>query len=226
MAGQRGSDDGAGTTARFNQPSGIVVNASGTIYVADTYNHTIRRISAAGVVSTFAGVPGISGYDDGSSALFNQPGGLALDTNGNLYVADTGNNTVRVVSAAGVVRTLVGTPTVAGLEDGNGIRALLNQPKDVCLDAAGNVWVADYGNAAIRKVTPGGDVSTVSLAMAAAPETPSSSNPNSPSGAPAPITTPPAEVGVGGGGGAPSNWFLLGLGLLAFLRRGLGAKRR
>jgi sugar lactone lactonase YvrE len=230
LAGQRGSENGTGTAARFNQPSGIAVDASGVIFVADTYNHTIRRITAAGVVSTFAGVPGISGYDDGSNALFNQPGGLALDASGNLYVADTGNNTLRIISVAGVVRTLVGTPTVAGLEDGNGMRALLNQPKDVCLDENNNVWVADFGNAAIRKVTPGGDVSTVNLSMAAAsvPESPSTSNPSPSTVTPTPPTTTiPTEVGVGGGGGgAPSGWFLLGLGMLAFMRRGLGARRR
>lgn len=228
LAGQRGSDNGAGSAARFNQPAGIVVDANGVLFVADTYNHTIRRITASGVVSTFAGVPGISGYDDGVNALFNQPSGLAMDASGNLYVADTGNNTLRVISTAGVVRTLVGTPTVAGLEDGNGLRALLNQPKDLCLDAAGNVWVADYGNAAIRKVTPSGDVTTVSLSMVpvTVPETPSTSNPNSSAGSSTtPTTTPPAEVGVGGGGGAPSNWFLLGLGLLAFLRRRLAVRR-
>ncbi len=221
-AGQRGSADGAAGVARFNQPGGIVVDASGTLYVADTFNHTIRKISAGGAVSTYAGVPGVSGIDDGvgTAALFNQPGGLALDSAGKLYVADTGNNSIRVISTAGAVSTLAGLPTVAGLEDGVGTAALFNQPKDLSLDAAGNIYVADFGNAAIRVITAAGAVSTLNVTLTTTPAPTPPSNPT-----PAPSTggsTPTASGSSGansGGGGAVSPWFLLLLAGAAGLRR-------
>ena len=223
-AGQRGSTDGAATVARFNQPGGIVVDAGGTLYVADTFNHTIRKITAGGSVSTYAGVPGVSGFDDGvgTAALFNQPGGLALDSAGTLYVADTGNNTIRAITPAGAVTTLAGLPTVAGLEDGVGTAALFNQPKDLSRDAAGNIYVADFGNGALRVISPAGAVSTLNLTLVATPTTP----PPTTTGGSGGTTTPPSSGSTGansGGGGAVSPWFLLLLAGAAWRR---AARRR
>jgi len=196
-----------------------VVDAGGTLYVADTFNHTIRKITAGGSVSTYAGVPGVSGFDDGvgTAALFNQPGGLALDSAGTLYVADTGNNTIRAITPAGAVTTLAGLPTVAGLEDGVGTAALFNQPKDLSRDAAGNIYVADFGNAALRVISPAGAVSTLNLTLVATPTTP----PPTTTGGSGGTTTPPSSGSTGansGGGGAVSPWFLLLLAGAAWRR--------
>lgn len=213
--GASGIADGIGTTARFSLPSGVAIDGSGNVYVADTNNHTIRKITSTGAVTTLAGLPGISGFADGtgSAAQFNRPMGVRADAAGNLYVADTGNSVLRRVSPAGGVTILAGTPGVAGLEDGTGTQTLFNQPRDLVLDSAGNLYVADTGNAAIRKVTPTGVVTT--LALSAAPVAPPP-NPNPPT-PPSPPPTPPSSGG-GGGGGAPSLWFLAALIALGLLK--------
>src|SRR5205823_779233 len=102
-AGQ-GSTDGSGSAARFYSPGGVAVDSAGNIYVADTANHAIRKITSGGVVSTLAGLAGVSGSNDGtnSGARFNQPQGIAVDVNGILYVADTGNHTIRKLTPGGV----------------------------------------------------------------------------------------------------------------------------
>ncbi len=164
-AGASGASDGTGATARFNQPTGITVDANGRVYVADTANNLIRSISSTGVVTTLAGVTAVSGAEDGpgGGALFNQPGGLAVDANGNVYVADTGNSAIRKITPGGTVSTLAGLPTVGGLKDGTGQEAWFNQPKALAL--SNDLYVADTGNAAIRKVTLGGIVTTLALAV-------------------------------------------------------------
>lgn len=108
-----GSTDGIGSEARFNRPYGMAVDANGNVYVADTYNSTIRQITSAGLVTTIAGLAGSSGTNDGvgSYARFNQPYDVAVDFNGNVFVADYGNYTVREITAAGVVSTIAGLPT-------------------------------------------------------------------------------------------------------------------
>ena len=210
-AGVSGSVDGTGDAARFNLPSGIAVDANGNVFVADTTNNLIRKITPAGDVTTLAGTVGIAGFDDGvgSGALFNRPEGLAIGAGGNLYVADTGNSVIRKVSAGGAVSTFAGLPTVSGLEDGVGTFALLNQPRSLALDSAGNLFVADTGNAAIRKIDPGGNVTTV--ALSAAPESASTPTP-SPTPTPAQTTS---SSGGGGGGGSIDACFLGALALLA-----------
>jgi sugar lactone lactonase YvrE len=162
VAGQQGSVDGIGSDARFELPYGLAVDPSGNLYVSDQ-NQTIRKISPDGVVITFAGAAGEQGSDNGagSMARFAQPSGLATDSAGNVYVADTVNHTIRKITPEGVVSTLAGTAGAIGFEDGNGGAARFNFPNDVVVDSAGVVYVADYGNDAIRRITPDGTVTTV-----------------------------------------------------------------
>ena len=165
-AGQSGSVDGTGAAARFNLPTGITCNAQGDLYVSDLGSHLIRKITAAGVVTTLAGQVNVSGSSDGSgtAARFFKPAGLAIDSVGNVYVADMGNSTLRKISASGVVSTLAGLPTIDGLMDGTGSNAWFAEPQALTLDSAGNIYVADTANAVLRKVTPEGLVTTLALA--------------------------------------------------------------
>lgn len=157
-SGTRGFLDGSVASAQFNMPSGITVDGSGNVYVADTVNGRIRKI-AGGVVSTFAG-SGSNGYVDGTSsaARFFGPYGLAVDGGGNVYIADTQNNRIRVASQAGVVTTLAGS--TAGYADGTGASAQFNWPDSVALDSSGNVYVTDHQNNDIRKINSSGVVTT------------------------------------------------------------------
>jgi sugar lactone lactonase YvrE len=165
FAGQssRGTNDGFGSSARFGYPSGLAVDGAGNVYVADSWFHTIRKITPAGFVSTLAGMPGVGGTNDGpgSSAQFHTPDRLAVDTSGNVYVADYGNNTIRKVTPAGVVSTLAGCPGVTGSSDGIGSSARFSSPEGVAVDALGNVYVGDATNATVRKITPDGVVTTL-----------------------------------------------------------------
>ena len=158
-----GSADGTGIAARFYYPSSVAVDHARNIYVADFYNNTIRMVTPAGVVSTFAGQAGVAGYADGAGgvALFNGPSGVAIDAAGVLYVADKGNSTIRKITAAGVVSTVAGQPGVTGSTDGSASVALFNNPRGVAVDAAGDVYVADTANDTIRKIAPGGNVTTL-----------------------------------------------------------------
>ena len=162
-AGVTGSDDGTGTAARFDQPEGVAVDANGNVYVSDTGNNTIRKIMPGGTVITLAGSPGVSGTANGtgSAAQFNQPEASAADANGNLYVADMGNHTIRKITPAGVVTTLAGSPGVSGSANGTGSAAQFSYPHGVAVDGSGNVYVTDSGNHTIRKITPAGVVTTL-----------------------------------------------------------------
>jgi uncharacterized protein YjiK len=165
LAGSSGSADGMGTAARFNSPSGVAVDGAGNVYVADTLNHTLRKITSLGVVTTLAGSPGIVGSVDGtgSDARFQGPQGLAIDNGGNLYVADTNNHTVRkVVPSTGVVTTVAGWAGNSGSADGEGGLARFDFPSGVAVDGAGKLFVADTENHTIRQILPSGLVSTVS----------------------------------------------------------------
>ena len=163
-----GSQDGVGVAATFFHPDGIAVDAAGNAYVADEYNDLIRRVSPAGVVSTLAGTAGVAGSTDGAgtSALFNHPQAVAVDSTGAIYVADTFNDEIRKIVCAGTtastctVSTLAGS-TTAGHADGMGTAASFNHPEGIAVDALGNVYVADSLNNEIREITPTGLVTTV-----------------------------------------------------------------
>lgn len=162
-AGLDGRVDATGTTARFNTPNGLAVDALGALIVGDGQNHSIRKVTASGVVTTLAGSPSAAGLVDGTGAVarFMEPTSVALDSVGNLYVADTYNHTIRKVTAAGVVTTLAGNPGVSGSDDGIGAAALFSYPSGVAVDSTGNVYVGDYSNSTIRKVTAAGVVTTL-----------------------------------------------------------------
>jgi sugar lactone lactonase YvrE len=204
LAGSLGSTDGTGSAARFHSPTGITIDVAGNLYVADTDNNSIRKVTAAGVVTTLAtgfshpsdvaadgsgnlfvadagsntirkvvvstgavsvvaGQIGSAGSTDatGASARFASPEGVAVDSSGNLYVADTNNQTIRKISPAGVVTTLAGLAGRSGSSDGAGTAARFQSPSDLVVDAAGNILVADMSNQTIRKITPAGLTGTV-----------------------------------------------------------------
>jgi gliding motility-associated-like protein len=216
IAGMSGYTDGAALSSRFNSPHGVCADKQGNVYVADRYNHRIRKITPSGTVSTLAG-SGLPGSTDGTgtAASFNEPWSLACDTIGNLYIADTKNYKIRKVTQAGAVTTVAGTgvfgstngavaiaqfgfpsgiavnadgsliyvcdrmthtirkiengqvTTLAGTAfspgntNGAGTAAKFDHPYSICLDNYGNIMVADEWNNLIRKVTPAGVVSTV-----------------------------------------------------------------
>jgi sugar lactone lactonase YvrE len=168
--GPFGAEDGTGSAARFKSPWGVAVDNAGNIYVADFGNHTIRKITPAGVVTTLAGDPqfdengrstGDAADGTGTEARFYAPYGVAVDRAGNVYVADSGNNTIRKISPAGMVTTLAGRAGQTGNADGSGSAARFSNPGGLAVDSAGNVYVADSGNHTIRRITPAGAVTTL-----------------------------------------------------------------
>lgn len=206
LPGTPGTNDGPVATARFNSPAGIIMDPAGNVVVADYGNHSIRKISPAGVVSTYAGSPGQVGFVDGPLAearfngpyflaydagtnlyvsdhfnhvirkitpagtvstfaggggLFNRPAGIAFDPVGNLYIVDSHNHVLRFVTPGGLVLTLAGAPGDGGFNNGAANLARFYYPSDLAVDAVGNTYVADAGGYMIRKMTPGGTVSTV-----------------------------------------------------------------
>ena len=159
--GSLGFADGNIGDARFYQPTGVAVDVAGNIYVADSENHRIRKITPGGVVSTLAG-SGTAGSVEGvgTAAQFNSPRAVAVDATGNVYVADGLNHKIRKITPAGEVSTLAGSGAY-GFADGDGINAKFYFPKGIALDASGNLYVADDINHRIRKITPTGTVSTL-----------------------------------------------------------------
>ncbi|MET3495920.1 NHL repeat-containing protein [Variovorax boronicumulans] len=160
-SGAFGSIDGTGTAASFAYPAGVAADAGGNLYVADAFGHTIRKITPAGEVTTLAG-SGAKGSANGNgiAASFAHPSGVAVDAHGNVYVADNNNHAIRKITPAGEVSTLAGSGA-EGSANGNGTAASFDHPHGVAVDAHGNVYVADRGNNAIRKISPAGEVTTL-----------------------------------------------------------------
>jgi uncharacterized repeat protein (TIGR01451 family) len=165
--GVSGSADGIGNGASFYYPCGIAVDSAGNVYVSEILNQTIRKITPTGVVSTIAGTAGVSGSTDGPGAVarFSNPADLAIDSTGNLYVADNLNSTIRKIVLGSSVRdisvsTFAGTAGVVGSNNGTGAAASFNGPYGLSVDGAGNVYVADTYNHTIRKITSARVVST------------------------------------------------------------------
>ena len=149
--------------ASFAYPEGVAVDESGNIYVADTYNHRICKITPNGSVATLAGSENaVYGYHDrqGTEAKFWSPSGVAVDRSGNVYVGDADNHLIRKITPSGGVTTLAGSGS-EGYGDGQGTGASFNYPSGVAVDGSGNVYVADWGNQRIRKITPSGGVTTL-----------------------------------------------------------------
>lgn len=166
--GREGFADGAGAQAAFNTPSAIALDGDGNLFVADTGNNRIRKITPEGIVSTVAG-EGTAGYADGAAgeAQFNAPVGVAVDERGNVYVADTYNDRIRQITPEGQVKTIAGGAT-PGYADGAAADALFDTPCAVAVAPDGELYVADTGNDRIRKLTADGRVVTVALNIAGA----------------------------------------------------------
>ncbi len=165
VAGQAeiaGTADGAAFDATFSNPHGIAIDQNGIVYVSDRFSHTIRKIELDGTVSTIAGFPGISGEQDGSSdlALFNEPWGLCVGPQGNIFVADTRNNKIRKITPEGVVSTVAGSGNY-GTSNGMGTAATFGNPTGIKADAQGTLYVADHLTHIIRKIDSLGFVTTL-----------------------------------------------------------------
>jgi DNA-binding beta-propeller fold protein YncE len=160
LAGQpgvSGSTDGTGSAARFDNPMAIAFDGADSLYVADTNNHTIRKVTLSGEVTTAAGLAGAAGISDGggSAARFRAPEGVACDGAGDLYIADTGNHTIRRMATSsalfGFVTTLAGQVGTPGHADGVGNAVQLNGPGKLAVDnATGMVYIGDVGNSSVR----------------------------------------------------------------------------
>ncbi|MFA6245837.1 MAG: NHL repeat-containing protein [Mucilaginibacter sp.] len=160
-SGAAGAADGKGTEATFWEPTDVALDLSGNLYVTDFLNFKIRKITPDGAVSTFAG-SGVHGTVNGkgTSASFDSPNGVAVDAAGNVYVSEEITNLIRKITPDGVVTTLAGS-TARGSKDGNGTSASFYYPLGMCLDASGNLYVADNGGNKIRKVNAKGEVTTI-----------------------------------------------------------------
>jgi sugar lactone lactonase YvrE len=151
--GKKGAKDSTGLNASFYLPGGIALDSIGNIYVADTYNNKIRKISPAGIVTTLAGRT-LAGKANGkrSAASFSHPAGLTVGPGGYIYVADVGNNRIRVISPDGMVTNFAGSG-IRGSTDGRDTIASFYRPYGVASDRSGNIYVADYLNNLVRKIS-------------------------------------------------------------------------
>ena len=166
--GESGYSEGTDSDAQFNYPRGIVIDSKGDLYIGDSWNHRIRKITPAGVVTTFAGYNEEVGTEsrgtlkdgNGSEARFGTPCGLAIDKNDNIYVADALNHAARKIDTQGNVTTIAGNGT-AGYKDGDANESQLNTPTEICVTSDGTVYIADTYSNRIRKVTTDGEVTTI-----------------------------------------------------------------
>jgi sugar lactone lactonase YvrE len=152
--GASGFANGTGANALFDNPAGLALDGNGNLYVADSGNNVVRKIAPGGVTSTVAGEEGVSGSANGPLGLLNSPLGVAVDANNNVFVADSGNNTIREIAAAGGLSTVAATARFAGSADGISNAAQFDNPIGLAVDPSGNVFVADVFNNAIRKMAP------------------------------------------------------------------------
>jgi streptogramin lyase len=161
-AGSVGSTDGTGSNARFRNPLAITIDSSNNLFVCDSSNQTIRKITPVGVVTTFAGTAGSGGTTDGtgSAARFNNPTGITIDSSNNLFVCDSGNQTIRKITSARDVSTFAGTALSSGITDGTGNAARFNNPTGITIDSSNNLFVTDRFNNTIRVVTSAAEVTT------------------------------------------------------------------
>jgi hypothetical protein len=161
-SGTAGFSNGVGTGAAFFSPQGVDVDSSGNVNVADTLNNCIRKITSSGIVTTFAGSRIIGSTNGvGADAEFYYPQGVAFDSSGDLYVGDTYNHLIRKITPSGIVTTFAGTAGIIGSTNGVGTNATFYYPQAVAVDSCGNVYVGDYTNHLIRKITPSGYVTTL-----------------------------------------------------------------
>jgi sugar lactone lactonase YvrE len=165
--GATGSVDGTGAAARFNNPTGIAIDSAGNLYIADTVNQTVRKITPAAVVTTLAGLAGTSGTADGTGAAarFASPRRLTVDAASNVFVVDSSGTTVRKITAAGVVTTFAGSPGANIRSDGTGTAAHFFMVEGITVDATGNLYVADFN--ILRRITPAGVVTTLTTDLQA-----------------------------------------------------------
>lgn len=166
-SGVQGFVDGNANTARFDNPKDLAFDGSGNLLVADLSNNRIRRIAPDGTVTTLAG-SGAAGFvnGNGTSAVFRFPAGIAVDGNDNVFVADQDNHVIRQITPSGDVSTFAGSG-IEGFADGAAGVARFDDPKDLAFDNSGNLYVADFQNNRIRKISPSGDVSTLAGSGAA-----------------------------------------------------------
>ena len=158
-------DGGASTSAQCNYPDGVSVDISGNVYIADTFNNKIRKVTSTGIITTIAGTGTAGSTGDGgaaTSAQLGYPQGVSVDISGKVYIADRNNNKIRKVTSTGIITTIAGT----GVGGANGVggaatSAQLNNPFAVAVDISGNVYIADYWNYQIRKVTIAGILTTI-----------------------------------------------------------------
>jgi hypothetical protein len=161
----------AAVSAQLNRPTSITIDGSGNLYIADSSNHRVRRVSSNGTITTVAG-NGVQGYSgnggSATSASLRFPLGISLDVFGNLYIADAGNHVVREVTTGGVIFNAAGNGTGAGTDTGSfsgdggaAVSAGLNTPEDVVADTSGTLFIADTANYRIRKVTSNGIITTI-----------------------------------------------------------------
>lgn len=160
---ESGYCDGRGAEARFDNVVSIVIGKDGALYVSDKNNNVIRRIDRNGTVSTYAGIPGKRGHRDGpiDEAMFALPVGITVDKQGNLYVADLGNDVVRKIATTGQVSTIAGVPGGKGFLDGPASKAMFNRPVNLTVTKEGTIYVSDLYNDAIRIISKEGVVTTL-----------------------------------------------------------------
>jgi YD repeat-containing protein len=168
-SGSFSGDGGPATKASLYFPTGVAIDSAGNIFIADTYNHRIRRVDTNGIITTIAGIGGVGPYGGGYSgdggpaieAKLNNPEGVAVDSAGNVYIADVGNNRIRQVNSSGIITTVAGNGQAGFSGDkGAATNASLYYPNGVTVDSAGNIYISDSFNYRIRKVDTSGVITT------------------------------------------------------------------